>query len=371
MNNKLLILDHIFSKVISRLSLNTRYQLNFNHGFGLYDGARQAEYLNKPLEAFVENLIEEKLIIGSIDIIKINPSRNRVVFAAKGSDGNKIIIKWHNDRSPCTFNYIGSMATETRVHDIVANEINTLIPKLIFKCDQAIATDFINGKDLQYFLITNSQNKYVGEVVESLLDGLAAVYLTTQNDSFSVKEFNEAIMRDFNYMRQVSDSLGVLNILSFINLKADLSNLYKKGVNKAGSIFENRPTPWVKCLCLRDLDPVNILYQKDQKLAWVIDTEDAMESSFIFDLVWLSSRVYYNSNAKFMFSTLHGKITNFISKIDLIDPRSSIALYNAMLSCHLSLALANPMILNSSMPRKNMQDDILSIIETLQSGSHD
>ena len=115
-----------------------------------------------------------------------------------------------------------------------------------------------------------------------------------------------------------------------------------------------------------DLDVQNILFDEDQEKIWVVDTEDSYEGNFVFDLAWLSSRLYLSANPMESFSNYNQIFINFIKDIDKSEPNKSIMLYFSLLGAQLTFGLMNPGMINNYSNEKNFRQQLRSILKVLE-----
>lgn len=356
------------SKFVFSRNDGLRPLLNIPHGFGLTEEKTQRENLHQPFEKFVDQLRASNQIFGQIEILQENLSRGRVVFSALNMDGERIVIKWFNTDAPLTFNFIGSMDMERFMHGTVATKLGFLIPKLKFECGTAVAVEFVRGKSLSEYLNTSHQKQNVLLIVKTLLGYLKTFYQITEDGELSAQLFNKAVLREYNYMRQVSQPPSYNELFGFLTLKINLMEKYDFFLKKAGKIFSLRLSPWKKTLCILDLDTQNILFNEETKKAWIVDTEDTYSGTFVCDLAWFSSRLYLSANPLQTFMNCNEFFVQFIDELDTEDSKSSIDLYQALLGSYLVLGLMNPQLIDIRDRKKINTADILSIIEILEIG---
>ena len=361
-----IVFNHLVAKLNLNNNINYRPLIDVQHGFGLYDINKQKLYIDKPLNELIKFLRDNNQIKGPIKVLKKNVARARVVFSVNDVNGCKIVVKWFNPEAPCTFNFSGSIEMEKYVHGNVSTMTESFIPKLLFSNKNYIAVEFADGKLLSnYFL--NSENDYINfkKAIKFLLNKLKVIYQKTSKGVFDTAQFNNIIMREHHYMRQVSEKKSYKEIFSLAILKTNLEKKYIQFIQKAGLIFSDRKTPWTKSLCLMDLDLYNILYDKHTQNVWMVDVEDAYEGNFIFDIAWLSSRIYLLNNPLISFNQLNNIFLTFIRDMDLVDSDKSIALYKALLGAYLTIGIINPCLNNFGYKRKIYHIEILQIIDVI------
>jgi hypothetical protein len=114
-----------------------------------------------------------------------------------------------------------------------------------------------------------------------------------------------------------------------------------------------------------DLDLHNIVYDKYTQNIWMLDVEDAYEGNFIFDIAWLSSRIYLSNNPLINFNQCNNIFLTFIRDMDLVDSDKSIALYKALLGAYLTKGIINPCLNNFENKKKIYRIEILQIIDVI------
>ena len=362
----LLTLYHLLARLVFLFHRSTvRPLLPIRNGFVLSNHSDCLHYLELPFQQFVQGLIRDKLIIGPIDILQKNICRAKVVFKASDPSGSPLVVKWINQSALFTYYCPGFPETDISIHGSFANLTNGFIPSLRFRTSNSIAIEFISVVPLDKYLFQHSDASLLSSVMQSVFKGLSLIYSSTiSSDAVNISLFNSFLIRDYNYMRQVSEPVKVTDILVSFCLPPSLEELYVQQLRSASLVFEQRSTPWLKCLCLRDLGLHNFIYQADFNNVVLVDVEDAYQGSFLFDLAWLSASLCLTLDPLDSFRACDSLFRDLIFSLDTEEPYSSLSLYYRLLASYLIFSLLNPSLLPSGFSsRPRLLRLIYSLVE--------
>ncbi len=346
----ILFVNHLLALIGFRLGRATvRPMLPIFNGFGLIGRANIEEFIEIPFNNFVESLRSSQKIVGDIEILQTNTSRAKVVFKAYAFKGEEIVVKWINYSSLFTFQCIGFPQVDMHVHGEIAPYTGGFIPALRFCTRESIAIDYIQGVPLNHYLDKVNDLSALPRILSSIFTGLRSFYShTLSSEPLNVSLFNSFLIRDHAYMRQVPSAIRFSDLVEFLFMPSGLEELYVRQITSASRIFQDRTSPWLTSLCLRDLSLHNIIYDQSLLKAVLVDVEDAYEGHFVFDLAWLAANIYLTLDPIKAFDVSNDFFKSFIFSLDTVDPLSSLSLYYRLLTSYLIMALLNPTLRDSA-----------------------
>ena len=364
----ILFLNHLLALIGFRVGRSTvRPLLPVLNGFSLLSKQNIDEFIDTPFQSYVQNLRAALRIVGDIEILQTNNSRAKVVFKAYDHEGEQIVVKWINSSALFTFQCFGFPQVDKYIHGEISAYTCGFIPKLRFSTHDSIAIDYVSGVPLDIYLDACTDLSPLKHILQSIFIGMRAFYSRTlSTEPLDISLFNTFLIRDYTYMRQISSSIRLGDLVRFLSLSSDLEELYVRQTIRASRIFCNRSTPWLKTMCLRDLGLQNIMYREDLKKAFCIDVEDAYEGHFVFDLAWLSSSIYLTLEPLEAFDFCNGLFKSFILSVDDVDPDSSLSLYYRLLTSYLIMSVLNPTHRTASQSRTG-SFRLLRLIDTIAS----
>ena len=297
--------------------------------------------------------------------MQTNTNRAKVVFKAYDCSDNPIVVKWINSSALFTFQSFGFPRLDVFVHGELAPFAEGFLPYLRFSSHNSIGIDYVKGDSLDIYLKKTNDVLLLRHVLESVFWGLNSIYRRTLSvEPLSISLFNSFLVRDHTYMRQVTSSIGLSDLFRYCFLPLNLERLYADQISCASRIFLERTSPWQKSMCMRDLSLHNFIYDEEARQAVLIDTEDAYEGHFVFDLAWLSSSIYLELDPLDAFGICNDLFKSFIFSFDQDDPLASLSLYYRLLSAYLIISLLNPSIESSARSQASV-NRLLKLINTL------
>ena len=227
-------------KVYAKKAPHLRPTLDIDTQFGILNSEKQKLYIDAPFEKFLQYLRDKKLIKGQIKVLQKNIWRARVVFSGKNQKGESFVIKWTNLDAPSTYGKSKTTTMECYMHGSVAKKLNKLIPKLKAKFPSAIMVEKIEGKPISFYLKNKKTKIVFDKILIQFLDELKTLYLSTKRGKFTATEFNDALLRDHDYMRQIRGSIKFKEIFGLMKISRNLEGLYTDFIQNACLAFSQR-----------------------------------------------------------------------------------------------------------------------------------